>query len=71
MASVLYALGEVQVLQAEESSEHWNVDPASLEEKPKLAEVELVVPDGPEVIVVAGGVVSTVAWIVQLQVAGV
>ena len=42
------------------SSAHWKLDPASLEVKEKLGEVELVGLAGPEVIVVSGGVRSIV-----------
>jgi hypothetical protein len=42
------------------SSLHSKVEPDSLAENVKLAEVELVVPEGPDVIVVSGAVVSTV-----------
>jgi hypothetical protein len=38
--------------------EHSKVEPASEEEKAKLAEVLATVPEGPEVMVVSGGVVS-------------
>ena len=41
-----------------ESSEHWKVEPASLEVNAKLAEVEATVPEGPELSVVCGAVVS-------------
>ena len=44
-----------------ESSEHSKVDPVSLEVNAKLAEVEVTVPDGPEPIVVCGGVVSALS----------
>jgi hypothetical protein len=37
---------------------HWNVEPLSDEEKPKVAESLVDVPDGPELIVVSGAVVS-------------
>ena len=40
------------------SSRHWNVEPGSLEENANVASVEVVVPLGPESIVVSGGVVS-------------
>jgi hypothetical protein len=63
-------LGEVQEPQVPESSEHWKVDPLSLELKPKLAAVEVVVPDGPETIDVSGAVVSGGVCTVQLWVAG-
>jgi hypothetical protein len=41
-------LGEVQLDHAPESSAHWKVEPPSLAPKPKLAPVEVVVPEGPE-----------------------
>ena len=51
---------------------HSNVDPASEEENEKLAELVEIVPDGPESIVVCGGVMSAlgVVLIVKLLVAG-
>jgi len=49
-----------------ESSLHSNVDPDSLEENVNVAEVDAVVPEGPESIVVSGAVAS----IVQVRVAG-
>jgi hypothetical protein len=66
-------LGEVQATQAPESSLHWKLEPLSVAEKPKLALVEAVVPEGPELIDVSGAVVSAggvTAWTVQLRVAG-
>jgi hypothetical protein len=54
----LYSRGELQALQGPESSLHWKLEPLSLEEKPKLALVEMVVPGGPERIVVSGAAVS-------------
>jgi len=53
-----YDLGEVQLPQDPESSEHWKLEPLSLEVNPKLAAVSVVEPDGPELIVVPGAVVS-------------
>ena len=53
-----------------ESSEHWKVEPVSVEVKAKLAAVSATVPVGPDVIVVSGAVVSA-AWIVHVRVAGV
>src|ERR687896_571145 len=53
------------------SSEHWNVEPGSLEEKVRVALVLAVSALGPESIVVSGAVVSGGAWIVQLYVAAV
>jgi hypothetical protein len=64
-------LGELQVPQEEPSSEHSKIDPVSLEEKPKLAEAEVVVPGGVVSMLVAGGVVSEEAFTVQLRFAGV
>jgi hypothetical protein len=56
----------VQSLNEAPSSEHWNVEPGSLDEKANVALVLVVVPLGPDVIVVSGAVVS----IVQLRLAG-
>ena len=50
-----------------ESRRHSKLDPGSEEEKPKTGLVSLVVPDGPESIVVCGGVAS----MVQVRDAGV
>ena len=50
----------MQGCQAPRSSWHSKTDPDSLDEKLKLADVELVVPDVPPVILVVGGAVSTV-----------
>jgi hypothetical protein len=64
----------MQALQAPESSEHWKVEPLSLELKSRLVLVAVVVPEGPELIVVSGAVVSAggvTACTVQLSVAGV
>lgn len=59
-----YAHGDVQAEYRAPSRLHWNVEPASLELKLKLAEVELVTAGGADVIVVSGGAVSTVqAWL--------
>jgi hypothetical protein len=55
---LLYAFGEVQALKAALSSEQANVEPASVAVNAKLAEVEVTFPDGPDVIVVFGGVWS-------------
>ena len=58
-ARPVWAVGELHAVYAVvESSEHSNLDPASLDVNPKLAEVDVTVPDGPEEIVVCGGVVS-------------
>jgi hypothetical protein len=51
-------LGEAQATHDAESSLHWKVERLSLELKPRLALVEVVVPAGPELIVVLGAVVS-------------
>jgi hypothetical protein len=53
-----YCLGELQGLQAPESMRHSKLEPFSLALKLKLAEVAPVDPEGPESIVVSGGVVS-------------
>jgi hypothetical protein len=53
-----YSFGEVQDPKLPLSRRHWNVDPASLEEKVKEALLLVVVPDGPAAIMVSGGVVS-------------
>jgi hypothetical protein len=55
-----YAFGEVHVTKAARSSRHSNVESVSAEEKPKLADEEVEVPLGPDVIAVSGSVVSTV-----------
>ncbi len=54
-------LGDAQAAQAPPSRRHWNLEPASLELKPKLADPLATVPDGPESIVVSGAVVSAEA----------
>jgi hypothetical protein len=48
----------LQVPQAPESSWHWKLEPLSLELNWKLPEVDVVVPVGPDAIVVCGAVVS-------------
>ena len=57
-ASPLYALGLEHEAQDPASRRHWRLEPASEELKEKLALLELIVPDGPAVIVVSGAVVS-------------
>ena len=58
--------------QAPASSRHWKVEPDSDELNVKLAEELVDVPEGPELIVVFGGVVSGGgALTVQVRVAGV
>jgi hypothetical protein len=64
------------VAQDPESSLHWKVEPLSVELKPRLALVAVVVSEGLEVIVVLGAVVSTggggvTACTAQPRVAGV
>jgi hypothetical protein len=51
-------LGETHALHEPESSEHWKLEPLSVELKSKLALVETVVAGGPEVTEVSGAVVS-------------
>ena len=48
----------MQLAHAAESSWHWNVDPLSLEVNAKVGVLSVVVPVGPELIVVSGAVVS-------------
>jgi hypothetical protein len=67
--SPLYACGLVQAVKVAPSSEHWKLEPASVEVNEKLALVDVVGFVGFAVIVVSGGVVS-VALIVQLELAG-
>jgi hypothetical protein len=62
----VYSFGETHAAQPPPSSRHWNPD-GSDASKVKVASVSDVVPDGPDVIVVCGPVVSTV----QLRIAGV
>ena len=57
-ASAAVVQGLVQPAHAAESSWHWNVDPLSLEVNAKVGVLSAVVPDGPELIVVSGAVVS-------------
>ena len=58
LAKPVYFWGEEQVLKAALSSLHSNVLPASEEEKVKVALFCLIVPEGPESMVVSGAVVS-------------
>ena len=53
-----YSLGELHEPQELASSRQWNVERASVEVKAKLAEVISMVPAGPAVMVVSGGVLS-------------
>jgi hypothetical protein len=57
-ASLMYCLGEEHALKAPPSSLHWKVEFASLEEKVNEALFCFMVPEGPNCIVVSGGVVS-------------
>jgi hypothetical protein len=57
-ASAVVVHGLVHAAQTAESTRHSNVEPASLEVNAKLGVLSLVVPVGPEVIVVSGAVVS-------------
>jgi hypothetical protein len=59
-----------QAFQEAESSLHWKLDPLSLEEKSKLAVVDVVAPDGPVTIDVLGGMMSPNARMVQVRLAG-
>ena len=59
MARSTYEAGDAQAPQSAWSSEHSNVAPASVALNSNVAEVDVVVPDGPETIVVPGGL-STV-----------
>ena len=57
-ASAAVVWGEEQVLNAALSTRHWKEDPASVDVKAKAGVESVVGPDGPEMIVVSGGVVS-------------
>src|SRR5688500_11254817 len=60
----VYGIGERHVLKEPPSSEHWNVEPSSVDENAKLALVLAVSAGGPDngSIVVSGAVVSGGAW---------
>ncbi len=58
-ASAAVVNGVVQAANAPASTRHWKVDPASVAVKENVGVLSLVVPVGPAVIVVSGGVVST------------
>ena len=58
LANPVYFLGEEQALKAALSSLHSKVLPASEEEKANVALFCFMVPEGPESMVVSGGVVS-------------
>src|SRR3954468_18693387 len=64
-----YALGDVHAAYAPPSMRHSNVEPDSVDANPRLADAELTVPLGPEVIDVLGAVVSAVVT-VQVREAG-
>jgi hypothetical protein len=51
-------VAEVQLSHAPESSLHWKLEPLSVAVNAKLALVEVVVPDGPELIAVSGALVT-------------
>ena len=57
-AKPVYFLGEVQLPKGAPSMEHSKVDPASEEEKLNVALFCFVAPEGPESMVVSGGMVS-------------
>jgi len=60
MGRPLYACGLLHAVKATPSSEHWKVEPLSVEAKPKLALADVVGFDGLELIVVSGAIESTV-----------
>jgi hypothetical protein len=63
-ARAVYSCGLAQGAKAASSRAHWKLEPASLEVKPKLALVLVVDVGGAAVMVVFGGVVSTVhVWL--------
>ncbi len=59
--SPVSSFGDEQAAQAPASSLHSKLDPSSVEEKEKLAELDAVTPDGPPEISVSGAAVSTTA----------
>jgi hypothetical protein len=60
----VYWRGEAHAANGAVSSEHSKVDPVSVAENVKVADVLAVRPFGPESIVVSGGVTSTVQeWV--------
>jgi hypothetical protein len=60
-------LGEEQLLKAPPSREHSKVEFGSEEEKPKVAELVLTVPEGPESMVASGEVVSGTCTVKVLE----
>ena len=69
-----YVLGVAQAIQAPPSSLHSKLEPDSVEVKEKLAVAAVVIPLGPLVIEVSGGVVSGGGeddFTIQLSLAGV
>jgi hypothetical protein len=58
-ASPLYEAGELHEAHASPSMRHSKLEPGSFEENVKLAESVATVPDGPESIVVSGGIRSS------------
>jgi hypothetical protein len=57
-ANPVYCWGEEQALKAAPSREHSKVEFGSVEENVKLASLVFTIPDGPESMMVSGGVVS-------------
>src|SRR3712207_5783451 len=55
----VYSFGEVQSVKGSPSRLHWKVEPVSVEEKVKLVESLVTVPEGPESMVVSGAAVSS------------
>src|SRR3954452_8370482 len=66
LARPLKGCGDEHGVQAPPASRPRNVEPASLELKPKLAEVAAVEPCGPLEMTECGGVVSTVKEVAEL-----
>ena len=60
LEGVWLAPGPEQAPNAWESKRHRNVEPDWLDENLKVGVLSMMVPEGPEVIVVCGGTVSTV-----------
>ena len=58
LASPVYCFGEEQALKSAPSRLHSNLEFASVEENVKRVSVVFMVPDGPELMTVSGGVVS-------------
>jgi len=58
LAKPVYCFGEAQALKAAPSRLHSNAEFGSVDEKVNVASLVFTVPDGPESMVVLGGVVS-------------